>query len=281
LRTISPSEATQFQFCPKLWFYSRKLGLVPRDIGFKELAGMMGSTVGWMIEQHYGGHQVSLEMGVEYFHQQTDQEIADGRKWGWGVEAYMEKVEWLIRSHYESVLANEQVWLQGGRIVAIEPIMLDWGRARQDMVLEDTRDDGVVLDWKCKIKADSDKFSISRDIDLYGNQAELYPLSWNSSDRVPKIKKVRFVYLMEGKAPLVEDRRVDHRRSERWLQGYMNTVMRINQLELSPQMEDQLTENPYHITPWGYPCEFRDHCTQGEHSQGVLEGFIQVERRVK
>ena len=242
----------------------------------------MGSTVGWMVEKHYKGDRVNLELGMEYLHSQTDEQLLLGRKWGWGVEPYMEKVEWLVGCHFTSVLDHEQVWLQGGTIKAIEPIMLDWGMARQDMILEDTRGDGIVLDWKCKLKTDSDKFSISRDIDLMGNQAELYPLAWNSSDHPLKIKKVRFVYLMEGKAPLVEDRRVDPRRSEQWYKGYMNTVGQINMLELHPEsIHDKLTENPYHITPWGYPCELRDHCVGGEHPQGVLEKFIQIEGRVK
>lgn len=261
------------------------MGLVPRKIGYKDLAGFMGSSVGWGVEWYYKVKETIplptlRDLTLENYHNSIREELSKGREWDWGVEAYSERIPALIEHHLYNILNHQKIWLGDGRVVSVEHPMEGWGNSRTDMVIEESDGTGTVLDWKCKLKAESDKFSISRDIDLMGNQSELYPLAWNSEGVGPTIKRVRFVYLMEGKLPLVEEKVVLRERQAQWLKGYGVLTSQINTLELTPEsIHDKLIENPYHITPWGYPCEFVEHCKMGESNQGGVEGFIQVERR--
>jgi hypothetical protein len=280
MRAISPSEMTDFTFCQKYWYNKRHLEMVPIKIGYRDLAAYMGVTVGWSIDQSIKGIEHDAR---GYFHTLLEDQLALGREYDFGVEDYMEKyqIDVLVDTHIRNVWDNQETWLQGGEIIASEPVMMEWGQARQDLILKDTQGLGVVLDFKCKLKADSDKFPISRDIDTYGNQRHLYPLAWDSQSDL-KIKTVRFVYIQEGRQPIVEDCIVEPRRQARWLQAYQNVCESIEEYEKEIDLIPyDLTENPYHMTPWGYPCEFRDYCMSGENPQGALGQFIQVERKPK
>ena len=276
-RTISPSEATDFQFCQKFWYNRRHLCMIPQKIGYKELAAMMGQTVGWMYDLHI--RQEPFD-GIEYFTANLEAQLALGRQYDYnGVEEYVPKVKQLILNHFKSLCESEPRWLGDGKIIASEPVMAMWGNSRQDLVVELPSWKGMVVDIKCKLKADSPKFATSRDIDLNGNQAQMYPLAWNSLNLPLKIKVMRFVYLQDGREPIIEDTIINIKRTERWLQAYHNVVGQINILEAHPEsMANRITENPYHITPWGYPCEYLNYCMQGEDPQGALGEFIQIER---
>lgn len=284
MRTISPSEATNFAFCQKYWYNRRHLGMIPRKIGYKDLAGFMGSSVGWGVEGYYTTQpqltiQQAVQDALDEYHYLTFDQFTLGREWDWGVEEYSERIPRLIEHHLTNILTHPEIWLGEGKVICVEYPMGGWGNSRTDMVIEESDGTGTVLDWKCKLKAESDKFSISRDIDLMGNQSELYPLAWNSLEIGPVIKRVRFVYLMEGKLPLIEEKVILRERQVQWLKGYGNLTAQINNLELTPEhIHDKLIENPYHITPWGYPCEYVEYCKHGEGGFGGAEGFIQVEK---
>lgn len=280
LRNISPTEMSDFTFCQKLWYYKRKGELVPIKIGFKDIAAYMGITVGWSVDQTIKKINHNPE---DYFATLLQEQLNLGRVYDFNVESKVETLPQLITKHITNIWEYQDTWLKGGTIIASEPIMTEFGNARQDVIIEDPQGFGVVGDFKCKLKADSTAFPISRDIDLYGNQAQLYPLAWNQEQGIPTIKTMRFIYIQEDRKPIIEDQIINPRRQEKWLKGYENVVHKINMLEIleepnSGNMIDYLTENPHHITPWGYPCEFREYCASGEHEQGVLSEFIQAER---
>lgn len=262
--------------------------MVPRKIGYKDLAGFMGSSVGWGVEQWYIPARVInttsqlIEATLGYYKRVIDQQLTLGREWDWGVEEYSARIPNLIEHHLTNILTHPHIWLGEGKVICVEHPMEGWGNSRTDMIIEESDGTGTVLDWKCKLKAESDKFSISRDIDLMGNQSELYPLAWNSEGKGPVIKRVRFVYLMEGKLPQVEEKVILRERQAQWLKSYGVLTSQINTLELTPEhIHDKLIENPYHITPWGYPCEYVEYCKHGEGGFGGAEGFIQVEKASK
>jgi len=280
MRAISPSELTDFTFCQKLWFNKRKLGLVSKKIGHKDLAMMMGVVVGWYMDQRFRGVYPDF---AGYFEDVLSQARNQGRVYDYGItEEVIYGLLRKINEHIQSLTTYQESWLKGGTVIASEPIMYDWGEARQDLIIEGPGGEGIVADFKCKYSDKQNSFAISRDIDLYGNQKELYPLAWNSQDHQLKITKMRFIYSTPGKAPIVEDVLVNPRRQIRWLKHYDTVVKQIHDLELTPdEMCDRVTENPYHITPWGYECEFRTYCMSGEHDQGALTEFIQIERKEK
>ncbi len=285
MRTISPSELTDWSFCQKYWYHKRQSGLVSKWLTHRDLAAMMGSTVGWYMEEWYGNkdlaniiHTFGLDY-QDYFWSLVNEQRALGRVWDYGIdESTLEKVIGKIEHHCETLLNNEETWLQGAKVIACEPIMREWGEARQDMILEGPTGEGIVLDFKCKYSDKVTTFATGRDIDLYGNQSLLYPIAWNSQGRPPKITKVRFVYVVEGKLPIVEDVVCNPKRQAKWLAMYDEVCQQIYRAEQAPH--PVLLENPYHMTPYG-PCEFREYCASGEHEQGVLNEFIQVERKEK
>ena len=281
MRMISPSELTDFTFCQKYWFNKRKLGLVSKKIDHRDLAAMMGQSVGWYMDQVFKG--VESRNAIVYFYSLLDEAKANGRTYGYGIdEKTIEKVEYKIADHIDTLMTYEQDWLQGGTVIASEPVMNEWGQARQDIVIEGPAGEGIIGDFKCKYSDKKKSFAVSRDIDLYGNQKELYPLAWNSTNHPLVITKMRFIYSVEGARPIVEDVLVNPKRQVRWLQQYNNVVEQIHNLELTPTtICDKIIENPYHITPWGYECEFRTYCMSGEHDQGALVEFIQIERKAK
>ena len=282
MRSISPSELSDFTFCQKFWYNKRKLGMVLRKLTIRDLSAMMGQTVGWSIDQTIKNGNNERIYGVDYFKALIQKQLDLGREYDFGCLDYVPKIERLVETLIDNIWAHQDLWLGDCKVVASEPVMQEWGQARQDLVLQTPEGDGIVLDFKCKLKADSDKFAISRDIDLHGNQAQLYPMAWNSLDHPLKIKIMRFVYIQEGRKPIVEDQIINLRRQGRWYQSYEATKTQIHFLEhVADPIEDNLTENPYHMTPWGYPCEFREYCASGEQGFGGASEFIQVERKEK
>ena len=257
--------------------------MVPKEITYKDLAMYLGTTVGWMYEQHFHKHTNLPQKGVEYFDTllQTQRDL--GRVYGWGIEEDVERVKKKVDTLFQSLLYSEEMWTNGGKVIACERVLKEWGEARLDLAIEHPAGYGIIADIKCKISSKSAKFPISREIDLYGNQAELYPLAWNHEGNTLPIRLMRFIYLMEDKPVQIEDRVVDPVRSRQWLKSYQNITRQIDSLEREDitTVRDELIENPYHFTPWGYACEFHKYCTLGEHPQAGLEEFIQVERKEK
>lgn len=280
IRTISPSEMTDFAFCQKYWYNKRKLNLVSRKISHRDLAAMMGQSVGWSIDNTFKG--IMNKSPWDFFQSLLDEQLGLGREYDFGVdEGKVKEAKQKVTEHIDNLWEHKDLWLGKGTVIASEPIMEDWGLARQDIVIEEYTGSGTVADFKCKYSDKEVSFAKSRDVDLYGNQAMLYPIAWNSLNHPVKITKVRFIYSVIGKPPIIEEVVCQQLRQEKWLQSYYNTVAQINMLELTPEtIHDRLLENPYHQTPWG-ACEFREFCSQGEHGQAGLGEFIQVERKKK
>ena len=280
MRTISPSELTDWTFCQKYHFHKRKLGLVNRKISHRDLAAMMGTTVGYIMDCTYNPvREKRGQFAEDYFWNLVKEQRSLGRTWDYGIEEEtLDRVIGKIQSHINTLMAHEDQWLEGATVIASEPVMKEWGLARQDLVVETKTGIGRVIDFKCKYSDKATSFATSRDVDLYGNQAMLYPIAWNSQGFPLKITQMRFVYVVEYKPPIVEDVICNPKRQAKWLEMYDEACRQIYHHE--EHLEAPLLENPYHMTPWG-PCEFREYCNSGEHSQGVLNEFIQVERKEK
>ncbi len=277
MRTISPSELTDWTFCQKYWYNKRTRNLVSNKISHRDLAAMMGTTVGYAMDGRYRGI-ASIEC-ESYFWDLVKEQRSLGRTWDYGIEEdTLDRVLEKITNHIETLMTYEDQWLEGATVIASEPIMEEWGLARQDLVVETTTGAGRVIDFKCKYSDKATSFATSRDVDLYGNQAMLYPIAWNSQGFPLKITQMRFVYVVDGKPPIIEDVICNPKRQAKWLEMYDEACRQIYQHEAHPEVP--LLENPYHMTPWG-PCEFREYCASGEHEQGVLNEFIQVERKEK
>lgn len=278
---ISPSEATDFQFCQKYWYNKRHLGLVPRDISFKDLAAYMGITVGEMVEGWIQGEDISVQKIEDTIAGKLQEQYDLGRQLGFGVENHVEKLGGMVAGHFDKLVSNTGVWMEDCTIVGCETVLEDWGNARTDILLEHKNGYLIIVDLKCKYSKNTETFTISRDIDLWGNQSMLYPIAISQKYDKP-VEYMRFVYCVEGKLPQVFEQRMNRSRQLKWLQMYGQTVKQIRALNKNPcTIPDLVLENPYHTTPWGYRCEFANYCLEGEHPQAAVHEFIQVERKKK
>lgn len=156
MQIYSPSSREDFSFCNRSW-YLRKKGYTPRIISYPELCGMGGSAIGkaqevWNLAL-MAGTVPSVEdlvtVGIEELGKEYSKQVGYGRTIGVAKDkGFLDSLPALVELGIRMLYRDNP--LKQYAILAAELAYPDAGNARIDVLVKQSDERRIVLDYKCK-----------------------------------------------------------------------------------------------------------------------------------
>lgn len=188
MSTFSPSATTTWKRCPVMWQLSQ-LGIVRRDLGKRELAAALGSAFAQAMYIYHRCRQVGaepagapLDAAQGWLLAQKEAWQVEGRRLGERDTPQYESLERRLDVLVTYALSHDPLppeW----RVVAVEePLGLEYGNARPDLVCQKPDDTLVVIDYKSTLtlgtRADERTRKLQMRLDDWRDSDQLFHYAW-------------------------------------------------------------------------------------------------------